>query len=425
MVLTIILTIILSVVGIIAYFWLFNLLKDWVDRKANAIHYEDTDECFSAKQYIGEEHRWEPKYKLEHKGVRTFNIPFVPEENEVFYIENEYDEEANLFILENIDLIREMLATRGLTFTYLPFISVTKEMAVAMLGYYTANQSGEINDDNYEKGLKSNFLLDYMLQPENRPNIEPGFCWFNYTTGIHHGKKLWYTFDYITFDPKEAREHPREVLEDMLPELCTRKIWRSGLHCEVRIPSDGLADDNFDEETKNILADIQEKLNQVRLKGISEAIIARYTRPVPKLSRMTISSDFRIILNDYDDKEIMMEPIVKAVYILFLRHEEGILFKELANYQAELEIIYRAVRARKNDIERKMQSGFAPLISEGVKSLTNPMSNSINEKCTRIKEAFIVHFHDNIAMNYYIRGIRASEKMILLPRKLVTWEEEL
>ena len=98
-------------------------------------------------------------------------------------------------------------------------------------------------------------------------------------------------------------------------------------------------------------------------------------------------------------------------------------FSGLANYREELEIIYRAVKSRKNDIDAKIQTGFTPKISSSVKSLTDPLSNSINEKCTRIKEAFLVHFHESIAANYYVQGARASEKVIVLPRKLVIWEE--
>lgn len=51
----------------------------------------------------------------------------------------------------------------------------------------------------------------------------------------------------------------------------------------------------------------EEKLNSVRLKGISEAIIAQYVKPCPKLSRITISNDFTITLNDYNNTEIIME----------------------------------------------------------------------------------------------------------------------
>lgn len=421
-------TITIIIASIILYLIAFHYLKDWIHSKlVNATPKRNKEqlyrECLSARQYIGEQHIWTPKYNLEHKAVRVFNIPFVPEPNEVFYIENEYDEESNLFIQENIELIKEILGSKGLTFVYLPSIHVTREMAEAMVAYYTASPISGIKDNNFENGLKSSFLLDYMLFPQNRGNITSGFCWYNTSSSLFKCKKYWHTFDYISFNGSEARLHPRDILEDMLPELGTRRIWRKGRHSEVEIPSDGIADDNFDEETKNILAEIQEKLNTVRLRGISEAIIAQYVKPCPKLSRVTISNSFKIILNDYDNTEITMEPIVKSVFILFLRHEEGILFKNLADYREELEIIYRAVKSRKNDIDAKIQTGFTPKISSSVKSLTDPLSNSINEKCTRIKEAFLVHFHESIAANYYVQGARASEKVIILPRKLVIWEE--
>ncbi len=424
-----IVTIIVIIIAFIIYSLSIHYIKNWIHGKViDANPNKDKDEFYkkhpSARQYVDNEHVWNPSFKLEHQGFRVFNIPFVPEDNEIFYIENDYDEEANLFIQENLDLIREILAKKGLTFVYLPYISVSREMAESMIAYYSANLIVKsIDNEDYKHGLKSDFLLDYMVSPQNRPQITHGFCWYNQKKSLFNFKKVWYVFDYISFDGAEARQHPREVLEDMLPELGTKKIWRKGLYSEGTIESDGLADDNFDAETKKILSEIQEKLNSVRLKGISEAIIAQYVKPCPQLSRITISKDFTITLNDYNHLEITMEPLVKAVFILFLRHEEGILFKELSDYRAELEIIYRAIKSKHNDIEEKMQSGFAPQISKSVKNLTNPLSNSINEKCTRIKEAFILHFHDSIASNYYVQGLRASEKLIRISRNLVIWEE--
>lgn len=420
------------------YLYLFNKVKDRIHEKAlkvrAALHLDDEEtqdeKCdflkgICQKKYIGEEHSWKPVYNLEHRMITTFNIPFVPEDNEIFYIENKCDKEANLFIRENIDLIKEVLATRGLTFVYLPDVSVSREMAEAMVAYYSASSEvAPLKNDDYKCGLRNDFLLDYMVYPESRPRVTHGFCWYNQPKPLFKGKKVWYIFDYITFDGAEARQHPREILEDMLPELGTKKIWRKGYHKEVKIESDGPADDNFDEESKKILKEIQEKLNAVRLKGISEAIIAQYVKPCSKLSRMTIGKDFTITLNDYDNRVITMEPVVKAVFILFLRHEEGIYFKDLADYQTELEIIYRAVKAKHNDIDEQMESGFTPQISNSVRSLTDPCSNSINEKCTRIKESFIQQFHDCIASNYYIQGMRASEKRIIIPRNLVIWEKE-
>ena len=48
--------------------------------------------------------------------------------------------------------------------------------------------------------------------------------------------------------------------------------------------------------------------------------------------------------------------------------------------------------------------------------------NSINEKCARIRAAFVNKFDEHLAKNYYITGNRGGVKKITLPRDLVVWE---
>lgn len=180
----------------------------------------------------------------------------------------------------------------------------------------------------------------------------------------------------------------------------------------------------LDIDTKEMLLKIQEEINILRKKGISEAIIARYVRPYPKISRMTITNDFRIILNEYKDMEITMEPLVKTAYVLFLRHPKGILFKNLPDYKREVETIYRCIKAKRNDVDRQLNSPVVPKISQSIELLCDPTNNSINEKCTRIKKVFITRFNDSIAKNYYIQGGKETKKRITLPRDLIIWEGE-
>ena len=108
-----IVTIFVIIALLVLYLIVFHYFKEWIHRKvANANSENDMVDFYkknpSAKQYVGEEHSWEPTFNLEHRGLKVFNIPFVPEDNEIFYIENNYDEEANLFIKENIDLIMDV-----------------------------------------------------------------------------------------------------------------------------------------------------------------------------------------------------------------------------------------------------------------------------------------------------------------------------
>ena len=140
-----------------------------------------------------------------------------------------------------------------------------------------------------------------------------------------------------------------------------------------------------------------------------------------KLSRLVITKDYRFILEDYNHKEVDLQPVHKAVYLLFLAHPEGIEFKRLADYREELTRYYTAT-AKMLDREK---------IIEGVDHLINPLDNAINEKCSRIKKVFL-DMMDEYSASYYIisshtqKHIAGSSriwyerlKVITLPRALV------
>lgn len=139
-----------------------------------------------------------------------------------------------------------------------------------------------------------------------------------------------------------------------------------------------------------------------------------------RLSRLVITEDYRFVLEDYH-KEVELQPVHKAVYLLFLAHPEGIEFKRLAEYREELLDYYMAT-AKLMDKEKVM---------EGVDHLVDPLDNAINEKCSRIKKVFL-ELMDEYTASYYIisshtqKHIAGSNriwyerlKVIRLPRELV------
>lgn len=130
------------------------------------------------------------------------------------------------------------------------------------------------------------------------------------------------------------------------------------------------------------------------------------------LSKLTVTKDFRLLLSDYQDKEVKMEPIVKAVYLLYLRHPEGIAFKCLPDYREELVNIYSSLRPL----------GMNEKALHSIEDVTNPLLNSINEKCSRIRAIFLAEIDASLAEQYYITGKSGESKRIALPRDLVIWE---
>ena len=176
-------------------------------------------------------------------------------------------------------------------------------------------------------------------------------------------------------------------------------------------------------ELKRLIEQLQaEGRKDLLLKAIGVSLLEelRIEAAKGRLSRLVITEDYRFILEDYH-KEVELQPVHKAVYLLFLAHPEGIEFKRLADYREELTRYYMAT-AKIMDKEKVMES---------VDHLINPLDNAINEKCSRIKKVFL-ELMDEYTASYYIisshtqKHIAGSSriwyerlKVITLPRELV------
>jgi hypothetical protein len=187
---------------------------------------------------------------------------------------------------------------------------------------------------------------------------------------------------------------------------------------------------------EDMASELGRMARQLQLAGRSDLLLRAIGTPLleelrieaarAKLSRLLITKDYRFYLTDYSNREVELQPVHKAVYLLFLSHPEGIEFKRLGDYREELTRLYMAT-AKLLDKEK---------IMEGVDHLVNPLDNDINEKCSRIKKVFLDMMDEYTASYYIISGhtqkhIAGSSriwyerlKVITLPRELVTNENE-
>ena len=185
---------------------------------------------------------------------------------------------------------------------------------------------------------------------------------------------------------------------------------------------------NNPEELASQLHDIAIKLraagrNDLILSALGSSMLDELKSEAVRghLSRLVITSDYRFLLPDIGNVEVDLQPVHKAVYLLFLNHPEGIEFKHLSEYKDELRQWYRKTA-------RMMDSAK---IDDSVDHLTNPLDNAINEKCSRIKRAFLDVMDEYSASYYIISGHARIDspqttktwykrlKVIILPRHLV------
>ena len=169
----------------------------------------------------------------------------------------------------------------------------------------------------------------------------------------------------------------------------------------------------YDKETERLIDEVREKICILRERGVQ---VEELFRPPVELSRLKVTIDLKVLLVDNDNQEeLKMPPIMKALYLLFLKHEEGIEFKRLSEYREELLGIYKQFKINTQAKKRIVRS---------IDDITDPLNNSVCEKVAKIKKAILSKLDERTAQYYTIQGKQGEKKSITLPRNLVTWEEE-
>ena len=388
-------------IGLIAlFFWEWNKSKI-VEKKNVPISPID-----SIKIKNMEDNRIE--FKLEGK--------LAPKE--LIYVASEEDKALTDLFETSPEVFEGWGQMIGFHIIYLPLLM--KRLADKNVLQYRAPYMSEA--ELARTSIGNDFLLQYLEHPGERERIKHGFI---RTEDIHRGG-----------DGKDKAINRFYPLSSIGTESIADQLHRIGKQIsEERIEQGKLlenkaeyyedwgdsgstgADEHFnsqkgEENTDDLIEEVKERIAKLRQRGISQYILEQLIHPDDRLSRLVITKDYRLLLPDYNDMEIKMEPLVKAVYLLFLKHPEGIIFKDLPDYREELAQIYVKLKPY----------GMSDRVVQSIEDVTNPLLNSINEKCARIRGAFVGQFDDHMARHYYIDGLRGEAKKIDLPRNLVVWE---
>lgn len=330
------------------------------------------------------------------------DIPFVPCKQQVIYFETSNNEFLNNYFSKEYQRISLLFKEKGYDFIYIPKLIESINLEQAKYSIPTLN--------------KEEFHLN-RLEPQDI--YKELFSFIEIPTSLFGGllrykgdEEGYYIFSYYEFGnlvADEVWEQARTYLS--IVSNIDQTVFYS--RCYPYIEPDDNADYDFDSESKKLIDEIKERIEVLKQKGINELVLKSILSiESVKLSRLVVTKEYRIFLTDYNNLEIKMYPLPKAVFFLFLNYPQGILFKDLPDYRDELITIYKSVSGREN-IEGMEKS---------IDDVVNPTLNSINEKCSRIREAFVKYFDESIAKNYFITGDRAKPKKIILDRSLVILE---
>ena len=117
-------------------------------------------------------------------------------------------------------------------------------------------------------------------------------------------------------------------------------------------------------------------------------------------------------MGEADGQILQLRPLVKTLFILFLRHPEGILLKHRDDYRTELEEIYSTINP----------NTFMEDVKARVARLVDLEDNSFSEKASVLNARLKELLPDEIAGEYQISGYNGCPRKIRLNPLLVHWE---
>ena len=335
-------------------------------------------------------------------------LPFKPKSNVVIYFDVTGVGMKLYYgiIDEYYDLMVEEFRRGGLEFCFLPRIA--HDMDLEKIYHYFNPQA---RPDEHIPNLnlyQDRDLLEYIVADYNSRWLSPGLIQY---MGADFDKVDSYTFSYTPI-PETFNSSPIPLIRQYVRlhgvnnAVFDTSFVGAATYCNKSLNYEFAGDD-----VDMMMSEVQLLVERLRQSGVGEVALQRLFKPTLNLSRLHIQYG-RIFLPDYNNMEIKMPTLSKAIYMLYLRHPEGIMFSYLPDYRDELLHLYGMISGRDNREE----------IRRSIDDVTDPTRNSINEKCSRIKQAFLREFDDSIARNYYITGERGEAKRILLSRDLVTWD---
>jgi hypothetical protein len=347
-------------------------------------------------------------------------------EKQIIYVEDKYYPEINRFIEKNYEKITKLFNEEGYDFAYIPVIqkNILDENS-GIIRYYYPDVSFDFNNSLKNPTPQDSYTILFSSL-KDKEELKSGFiCYgfhfyyiqFSYFPILFKSENdLWNDIEWYIqsmIDLESSYSDCNDLGDFLLPKK-KNSIYAILPDTYARSKKDR-ADFSFPKEATQLLSTAEEAINGLKQLGIKELVLKTYLFPqTQRLSNLLITKDYRIILTDYNNMEIHLTPLPKALFLLFLKYPEGILFKNLVDYKEELMSIYKELSNREQ----------LHVIKKSINDVVNSTKNSINEKCSRIREAFIKEFDESLAKNYFITGERSTPKRIKLDRELVRWEVE-
>lgn len=282
--------------------------------------------------------------------------PFAGREDQVYYIESEFNTTLNKFVQENLPKIKRLFGKEMLDFVY-----VRKEDSPVAEGM--GRGSGTMVSSNaYCPGDGAYRFRAYHIElPDTK-----------------HSSWLMHEFQEI------AKAYSRKGIIDY------------GQY-------------TTDTETAVLLQEMENIARALKLKGVKselfDEMVSALEQPVP----LVVSRFGKVHLHELGNLEVKMDAKQLALYVLFLKHPEGLLADEVVGHRSELLKLYR----------QYTHIGDPEKHEAIVDSLLSEEKGDLYTNINRIKTSFTNSLGPRLARHYIIaRSDEDGKYRIALPEEM-------
>ncbi|WP_035669380.1 hypothetical protein [Flavobacterium sp. 83] len=336
------------------------------------------------------------------------------------YIENQFSElnkkfaevNRNLIYISNLDYPKDI---RDLLKFYLPYLSasdlkkfyseehILSKMVNEMFELFEGKSSGSVFKSEYQS------ILDYIGY---KGNIKSGFIFFDHPD--YRNYNTHYNTSILECNDLLLKDSPDAFFEKLIQFFKNENDRIEEYDCMIDNSPEYYAYQNLDDDTKEKVLEIQSQLRELRDSGqllfalpILKDILNSEANKINlnSVSKVLIMSNYRIVLPYFDNLEIQLSHLTKAIYILFYNNPQGINIKELYKYRKELLDLYSNI-SYQIDYDKIQQS---------IDDLVNPESKAIYTHISRIKTAFYKQMYYVYAKNYIVAGKNFGDDFKYIP----------
>lgn len=411
-------------------------------------------------------------------GIALNNLPFNPDAKQVIYVESNFDEKVNAFIKDNYDALLAEFNIHGLDFVYLPLYFNADDIETKVR-YYAPYLVSQIKEQDK---LRSSFLLDFMVRPENRTKIPPSLLFapkqeqsewvfqglslddmlggklcvieiakrVSETIILSHatpsddclyreGEKSddddGIRFRKVSRDDDEREEKCRKARKTSLGSNLFSNFIKKCFGSESEVNPSVDEAENVCEEERILFSKVMDETKETFLKGEREIeeILKNIQTNVGKLRLMGVALG---AIHEFIDEQEPLSPLVITEDLrIFLPLYNNIEI-ELSSQRKALFFLFLnhpegIVLQRLDEYHNELVNYYkqtnkgvlTPKMEESIKKLEEYGNNQVNVLITRIREAFCLKFDERLARNYFISGERGEPYRIPLDRDLLEWKE--